>query len=425
MFTGAAPHEHGVIANGFYDREKREVEFWVGRNNRIKGLQIWDELRRREISSAAWHAQNIKDAAADLIVTPEPIHQPDGTTKLWCYSKPDGLYAELIGECGHFPLQHYWGPLSNIESTKWILRAAAWLHKRHTPGFHWIYLPHLDYAMQKFGPNSPQAAQAVGELDRAIAEFVAIVETNAAVASNAAIVPGDVKGSSAVMESDFVMLSDAKHLAAPVFIVAGEYALTDVTCAIHPNRILRQAGMLSVREVEGKEHVDLARSVAFAMVDHQFAHVYVSGGEGRAKRVARIVESFRGTPGISGVFADSERAPIGLNHPLSGDVILVSEEDHWFAYYWWLDDSLAPFFARTVDIHRKPGYDPVELFFDPIAKGIPLNAALVKGSHGVPTTQTHHRTALLCSQPSRALEAPGELRDTDLKDICLRLLEPG
>jgi len=421
MFTGVGPRGHGVIANGFYDRSRREVEFWVGRNNRIQAPQIWEELKRRGMTSAVWHAQNIKDAAADFIVTPEPIHEPNGATKLWCYSKPDGLYAELLANFGHFPLQHYWGPLSNIESTKWILRAAAWLHKRNAPNFHWIYLPHLDYAMQKFGPNSPQARQSLIELDRAIAEFAAFIlgQTHAIQGEPNVI----LSKPSVILSKPSVILSDAKDLNPPVFLVAGEYAMTEVNAGILPNRILRQAGMLAVREENGREVIDFPRTPAFAMVDHQLAHVFVQDDAGREMRSKQVAELFRGVPGIAGVFAGSERTQIGLDHPLSGDVILISDDDRWFAYYWWLDDAVAPSFARTVDIHRKPGYDPVELFFDPSTKGIPLNAELVKGSHGVPATQARHRTALICSQPSRALDARNELRDTDLKNICLELLQ--
>ncbi|MCH8149220.1 MAG: alkaline phosphatase family protein, partial [Planctomycetes bacterium] len=139
MLTGTPPAKHGVIANGFFQRDRDEVEFWVAPNEIVRGEHVWDALRKSYpgYTTAVWHLQNIKQAGADFIVTPAPIHEPDGTTKLWCYSKPDGLYEELLAALGHFPLQHYWGPMANIESTKWILTAAAWLIDRHAPNLHW------------------------------------------------------------------------------------------------------------------------------------------------------------------------------------------------------------------------------------------------------------------------------------------------
>jgi len=395
MWTGVGPGEHGVIANGFYHRDRREVELWVGRNGLISGEQVWDAVRRRRPGwvSAVWHAQNIKDAAADFIVTPEPIHEPDGTTKLWCYSKPEGLYRRLLDALGHFPLQHYWGPLANIESTKWILRAAGWLIEQHAPNLHWIYIPHLDYAAQKFGPNSPQAKAALVELDACLGEFAARI--------------GNLLGA-----------RDA------TFLVAGEYALTDVTGVVYPNRVLREAGLLRVREEGGGEHLDLSASEAFAMVDHQFAHVFVSGTDAstRSRNAERVVELFRRRSGIADVAVGDDRRRLGMLNSRSGEVVLVCDDAHWLAYYWWLGDAAAPPFARTVDIHRKPGYDPVELFFDPRTKGIPLDATLVRGSHGVPCTAAQHRTALICSRPNSAIYAGRPYRDTDIKALTLGLL---
>ncbi len=391
MWTGRPPGEHGVIANGFFFRERQEVEFWVARNDVIGGEQVWEALRqqRPDMTSAVWHAQNIKAAAADFIVTPAPIHEPDGTTRLWCYSKPDGLYQQLIDEIGHFPLQHYWGPLAGIESTRWILGGASWLIDQHAPNLHWIYLPHLDYASQKFGPDSKEAHAALVELDAEISGFA------------------DRTARSAIGDG-------------VTYLVAGEYALTDVTGVVYPNRILRAANLLAIREDAGREHVDLERSAAFAMVDHQFAHVYIQRRDPSA--VQRVVEAFRDVPGVAVALAGDSRRAAGLMHERSGDVILVSDDAHWFAYYWWLDDAAAPPFARTVDIHSKPGYDPVELFFDPATRSIPLDATLVKGSHGAAATGPQHRTALICSARSEVVQPGKSYCDADLKGMALSLL---
>lgn len=385
MFTGRPPAEHGIIANGFYHRERRQVEMWTGWNGLVQAPQLWDLLHVNKMTSAVWHAQNIKGASADFIITPAPFHEPDGTTKLWCYSKPDGLYQQTLDEFGHFPLQHYWGPLANIESTRWILRGAAWLNEKHAPNFHWIYIPHLDYALQKHGPNSPQAKIALAELDHELACFAERIEASRI-----------GKGA--------------------VFLAAGEYAMTDVTGVIFPNRLLRRTGLLQFAECDGWEGLNFSDSQAFAMVDHQFAHVFLKHqGDDATKQ--QVVDLFRDVPGIAGVFAGDQRAEIGMKHPRSGEVVLVCDDAHWLAYYWWLDGTKAPPFAGTMDIHNKPGYDPVELFFDPKTRGIPLDASLVKGSHGVPATSSQHRTAVICSTPTPALHARHPIRDTDIFDL--------
>lgn len=398
MWTGATPDQHGVIANGFYDRDQRTVDFWTGWNEVIDGEQVWDSLRRvrPDATSAVWHGQNIKGASCDYIVTPAPIHEPDGRMKLWCYSQPEPLYAQLLVQLGHFPLQHYWGPMAGIQSTQWILDAARWLAARHSPQWHWIYIPHLDYAGQKFGPNSPQAHAALQDMDAALGRF----------AEKCNSIPTS---------------RDA------TFLAVGEYAMTEVTGVIFPNRILREAGALQCGIVEGCEEVDMQRSPAFAMVDHQFAHVFVNAESEaeRRRRIAQVVAIFSNCPGVAAVYEGTSRAAVGMGHPRAGDVVLVCDDAHWMAYYWWFDDAAAPAFARTVDIHRKPGYDPVELFFDPATKGIPLNAAQVKGSHGVPATAAHHRTAMICSKPGPSIESGQTYRDVEMKRIWLELLGVG
>lgn len=402
ILTGRPPREHGVIANGFYHRDRDEVEFWTGGCEVVQAEPVWETLRRTRpgLTSAVWHVQNIKRASADFIVTPAPIHEPDGTTRLWCYSRPDGLYGKLLAELGHFPLQHYWGPLSGIQSTQWILRAALWLLRHKAPNFNVVYIPHLDYAGQKHGPDSPQARQALLDLDRALGGF----------ADEVAHLPlrGDI-----------------------VYMVAGEYAMTDVCGVIYPNRVLRQAGLLKIATVEGHEQVDLRTSPAFAMVDHQLAHIYIRRAGSTpgdrsctspppTDRIEHVADLFRGMPGIAGVFAGDDRRDVGLDHERSGDIVLVSAADHWFAYYWWLEDDLAPSYARTVDIHRKPGYDPVELFFDPATKSIPLNAELVRGSHGAPVGSGGAATVFLTSHPHPGIHDAPAIRDLDVAALVIR-----
>lgn len=401
MMTGVGPGQHGVTANGFYYRTGDQpdpvestppaIEFWIARNNIVQKPQLYDLFKGMGKTSAVWHAQNIKDAAADFIVTPSPIHEDDGSTKLWCYAKPEGLYEQLIADLGHFPLQHYWGPMANVTSSQWIMRAAQWLIDRHQPKFHNIYIPHLDYAAQKFGPNSDQAKKALNEFDQLIAGFQQYLQQSP--------IAGD-------------------H----VVIIASEYAMTDVNQVIYPNRMLREADMLSINEKDGAEHIDITHCKAFALVDHQFAHVYLNDENRTDARAADVAKLFANAHGIAAAYAGKDRREVNLDHPRAGDVILIAEEYAWFAYYWWLSDDGAPAFARTVDIHAKPGYDPVEMFFDPNTKGIPLDASLVKGSHGIPPTKPHHMAALLTNKPTNEIASGNEYKDTDVNGIVRNLL---
>jgi predicted AlkP superfamily pyrophosphatase or phosphodiesterase len=388
MTTGHLPIRHGVVANGFYYRDKREVEMWTAWNDCIEKEQIWDILAQHPdgFTSAVWFPLHSKGAEADYICTPAPIHNPDGSESLWCYTRPTELYGELRDALGHFPLMHFWGPMANIKSTAWIADSAVVAAQKFQPNFFYIYLPHLDYAAQRSGPDSEAAVRALGELDDVLGRLV--------------------DGVNAALERP------------PLWLVASEYAIVPVDHVTYPNRVLREAGLLAVREGEsqGGEVIDFKESAAWALVDHQFSHVFVRDEDTAV--IGRVAELFRGREGFDEVLAGSQRARYDMDHERSGEVILVSTRNSWQAYYYWLDDTHAPKFARTVDIHRKPGYDPVELHFDPATKTIPLDATLVKGSHGAPATTEEQRGVLLSSQRGKFSDAP--LADTDVAELVLR-----
>ena len=387
MLTGKLPNEHGVIANGFFWRDSQGVEMWTAPNSVIEQPQIWDLLHQRDtgLKSAAWFPMLSKKSGADYVVMPAPIHKPDGSEELWCYTKPQDFYGELLGQFGHFPLQHFWGPLANIKSTDWICQSAVAASTKFQPDFFYIYLPHLDYAAQKFGPDSPQAINAVQELDRVLAALFAGLQS--------AYADDELK-----------------------WVMASEYVIQNVNHVTFPNRMLRDAGLLHVKiDADGRELIDFESSQAWALVDHQFSHVFVKHAEPRV--IEKVVEIFAGVPGIGSVLSGEGRKSISMDHERSGEVILISEPHSWQAYYWWRDDALAPLFARTVDIHRKPGYDPVELFVDMTTKSIPLDANLVRGSHGVVTESTISQTIFAtrgCSQ-----ELPALLDDTKICEWIL------
>lgn len=386
MLTGAPPDEHGVMANGFFWRESGKVEMWTAGNRVILAEQIWDRLHQcdKPFTSAVWFPMLSKECGADYVCMPAPIHNPDGSESLWCYTKPVELYGELRDALGHFPLKHFWGPLAGIPSTRWIVDSAIYAAEKWQPHFFYLYLPHLDYAAQKQGPDSEEAMQALGEIDEVIASLVQ--GFNKAYGTNSL-----------------------------TWLAASEYVITAVDHVTYPNRVLREAGLLTVVEKEEGEYLDTANSAAWAMVDHQFSHIFVR--DRKSQIIDQVMEIFSHHEGIAEVLAGRGREKYHIDHERAGDLILISSPRSWQAYYWWLDDEKAPSFARTVDIHQKPGYDPVELFFDPATKGIPLDASLVKGSHGAPATQPDQQGVLLSSAPD--LLPSGPIGDNEISDLIL------
>jgi len=386
IMTGMLPVDHGVVANGWYDRDKGEVELWTMGNEAIDRPQIWDTLKQHNpaLTSAVWFPMLSKRCSADYVCMPAPVHNPDGSESLWCYTRPTEYYGELLKEFDHFPLKFFWGPLASIPSTKWIADTAALTAKKHQPNFFYIYLPHLDYQAQKLGPDSEPAMKAVAELD---------------------VVLGDL----------FADLKEA-YGEDVLILVASEYTIVPVDHVTYPNRVLREAGLLQVHSGEEGETIDYRGSDAFAVTDHQLSHIYVQDRD--QATIDKVVQLFEGHEGIAEVLAGDDREKYFLNHQRSGDVVLVSSANSWQAYYYWLDDANAPKFARTVDIHRKPGYDPVELHVDMATKSIPLDATLVKGSHGAPAKTEAQRGVLLSNQKGVYPETP--MADTDVCDLVLR-----
>jgi predicted AlkP superfamily pyrophosphatase or phosphodiesterase len=387
MLTGKCPSEHGVIANGFYWRDKHEVEMWTAWNEKILAPQIWDLLHQHDpaLTSAAWFPMLSKGSGADYVCMPKPVHNPDGSESLWCYTKPTELYGPLRDTYGHFPLKHFWGPLANIQSTQWICESAEYAAREFKPNFFYLYLPHLDYAAQKLGPDSDAALKAVVDLDAVLGKLF----------------------------DNFNAIYGEQNV---TWLIASEYVITAVDHVTYPNRVLREAGLLKVKDSDQGEVIDYANSDAWALVDHQFSHVFVKDFSPRiADHVAAL---FRDQPGIAEVLVSDQQAKYRVQHERSGEVILVSTPNSWQAYYYWLDDALAPKFARTVDIHRKPGYDPVELFVDMATRSIPLDATLVKGSHGAPVHSDAQRGVLISSK-KQVLESQ-ELEDWDVCGIVLK-----
>ena len=350
LTTGCWPEEHGIVANGFYDRDRLEVSFWDQYRSLVQATPLWERVKKKkpEMTTAVLFWQNTLYGNADIIVTPKPMHAEHELIQ-WCYSKPVGYYESLSEEIGPFNLFDYWGPFASPKASQWIVDSAIVTMRRHRPNLMMVYMPHLDYSCQKYGPDDPRVFKDLQSTDTMIGNFMDAI--------------------------DSLGLADRTTVA-----VVSEYGLVPVSDAVTPNRILRDAGLLEVREIQGREYLDMEFSRAFAMVDHQIAHVYVAD-ENDCDSVASLLKN---SPGIGAVWDVAEKENARVNHRRSGELIALADPDRWLAYYWWRDPEKAPDFADHVDIHRKPGYDPLELFIDEKTFKILSDTTLIKGSHGLP-----------------------------------------
>lgn len=360
--TGRMPGEHGIVGNGWYDRIDCEVKFWKQSNKLVLSEKIWERAKRQDptftFSNMFWWYNMY--SSADYAVTPRPNYLADGRKLPDCYSVPAELRDELQSELGQFPLFQFWGPGANIKSTQWIADATVITDKKYDPTLTLVYLPHLDYCLQKFGQDLSKISKELREIDQVVDQLVSYYTSK-----NARI------------------------------ILLSEYGITNVTNPVSVNRVLREHGLLQIRVERGLELLDAGASHAFAVADHQIAHIYIND-PALTTKVRSIVEKI---PGVEMVLDRQEQHRYGIHHERAGDLVLMADERSWFSYYFWFDDAKAPDYARVVDIHKKPGYDPVEMFmtsklraaykllrkkagFRYVMDVIPLDATLVKGSHG-------------------------------------------
>jgi len=400
--TGAMPSEHGAVANGWYFRDLSEILLWRQSNRLVAGEKIWERARAIDSSFTCaklfwWYNMY---SSADFTVTPRPMYPADGRKLPDAYTQPAGLRDELNAKLGIFPLFNFWGPTADIVSTRWITDCTLYVYDTRRPTLTLVYLPHLDYDLQRFGPHDPRIAEDLRLVDEQCGRIIDHVEKDGA-----------------------------------RVIALSEYGITDVEDAVAINRVLRKEGLLAVREELGRELLDAGASEAFAVTDHQLAHVYVK----RPELIADVKRLLEALPGVEAVLDEEGKREAGLDHPRSGELVAISRANRWFCYYYWLDDARAPDFARTVDIHRKPGYDPVELFLDPslalpkvqiawkllqktagmrtLMDFIPLDTTLVGGSHGRLTDDVADGPLFITSEAELAPD--GSVHATDVKRLVL------
>jgi predicted AlkP superfamily pyrophosphatase or phosphodiesterase len=419
--TGKPPAEHGIVGNGWFNRELTEVHFWKQSNHVVQSPKIWDSLRAihkpATIANCFWWYNMY--SSVDYSITPRPIYRADGGKIFDVYSWPYSIREEIKRDLGEFPFFGFWGPGAGIKTpqgtadcaSRWIAESAKWIENKYSPTLNLVYLPHLDYNLQRHGP------------------FAGTI-------INPAIIP-DLRAIDSIV-GDLIDFFGKRGVQV---ILLSEYGITNVDTPIHLNRIFRRNGWLALKDELGLEILDAGASRVFAVTDHQVAHIYLND-RSLEKSVRDILEK---TPGIEKILSSAEKTATGIVHPRAGDLLAVAAENAWFTYYYWEDDARAPDFARTVDIHRKPGYDPVELFLDPkiplpklkIARRllqkklgfrmlmdvVPLDAALVKGSHGRRPADQKDWPVIITEKPGMLGTKP--IESTEVFQILLRHFDTG
>jgi predicted AlkP superfamily pyrophosphatase or phosphodiesterase len=441
--TGKPPAEHGIVGNGWFNRELSEIHFWKQSNQIVQSKKIWAGLRE-ESDLFTHHSPPVTSAncfwwfnmysSADYSITPRPLYPADGRKFFDVYSWPYSIREQIKKDLGEFPFFGFWGPAAGVDSpqgkadaaSRWIAEAAKWIENKYLPALNLIYLPHLDYNLQRHGPfgkSGKRKAESGNSSAPALGDF----ELNPKILR-------DLREIDAIVGDliDFFSTRDV-----PVVLLS-EYGITNVDTPVHLNRIFRERGWLTLKDELGLEILDAGASRIFAVADHQVAHIYLNDLS-LEKSVRDVLEK---TPGVEKILGKTEKIAAGIDHPRAGDLIAVAVENAWFTYYYWLEDAHAPDFARTVDIHRKPGYDPVELFLDPnipavklkiawrllqkkiglrmLMDVIPLNATLVQGSHGRRPTDKKDWPVFITAQPE--ILGAKEIDSTEVYQILLRQL---
>lgn len=403
VITGTTAAGHGIVGNGWYDRESAEVRFWKQSNHLVRGDKLWDKLRKEipgfTCAKLFWWYNMY--SGADFTITPRPLYPADGRKVFDIHTQPMGMRDDLKRDLGEFPFPSFWGPAAGIASSEWIAASAKWVEEQHRPTLSLVYLPHLDYTLQKDGPGSPGLPARLAEIDR--------------------------------VATDLLDWYEARGIRT---LVLSEYGISAVSHPVHINRLFREKGWLLLKNELGRETLDCGGSRAFAVADHQIAHIHINDPSIRNE----VISLLENTAGIDELRDPAKLWPGDAATTRAGDLIAVAAPGSWFTYYFWNDDSLAPDYARTIDIHRKPGYDPCELFIDPalrlpklrIAKFllrkklglrgllevIPLDATLVQGSHGRDQVPENEQPVLLGSR-----EPIHHARD--IHHLILNTLVPG
>lgn len=341
--TASPPKAHGMTSNGVFNRNLRKSAFWEQSSGLVEGSRIWDSARSRGRTVGMFFWQQSLGEEADYIISPAPIHKHEGGMIMENYTKPAELCRLLNAECGKFPLQRYWGPLASPKVGDCIVKNVETALRAVSADIVFLYLPTLDYDLQRFGPDDDRCARSFSLLQKQLARLSSLAE------------------------------KQGRHL-----LVFGDYAISAVNqVPSHPNITLRKAGLFRTRQINGMAYPDIYASRAFAMADHEIAHVYV--------RDASDVPLVHDTLEATGVYESVEIKTVDCawGHASAGEILLTARKGSWCAYPWWTDKREAPDYAAHIDIHSKPGYDPCELFFGSyFPPKVSLDTTRIRGTHG-------------------------------------------
>ena len=344
LITGVGPQQHGLIGNTYFDRARGCVVAGPFPDAATEAPRLWQQLRAARPGSKTllWFAPNSRGADVELGAWIER----DGTLM----TNPPALADALIARFGPFPQvdDPGKGEPPRLAATAWMLRSAAWVIAAEDPTLAIVRVPYLAQVARRFGPDGREAGRAIRELEAVLAPFLAARR------------PEDL------------------------ILAATESVVTPVSGPVLPNLVLRGLGLLALSpDPAGGLDVDLARSAAFALADHQLCQIYLND----PTEAATVASAFAGPhgDGIATIAPGDRRAALGLAHPRAGDVILVAQPDHWFAPDWWLVPSEAP---RTV-----PGCG-----LAPASPGVPIDPAHVKGSLGAPPPGPEYLGILVSSR---------------------------
>ena len=348
MLTESGPQQHGIVANGWYFRETQEIRFWQ------QAFQLLDApvfYRPYQCASIFWWFAQGSPARWSLI--PKPHYGCDGGKY---FDVLDLTECRLQEQLGPFPFHAFWGPFSGLASSQWLAKAGMLTMETQQPELTLIYLPHLDYGDQRCIPGDPKALL---ELDKLLLE-----------------------------------IRDCCEKLGIQLAVLSEYGLEPVDQPVFLNRIFAEQGWIATRKGPTGTQLLPWESRCFAVCDHQIAHIYIQKGLS-IREVQSVVA------GMAGVETVAAPEHFGLQHSRSGELVALAKKGAWFAYPYWKSGENPPDYAQTIDIHRKPGYDPCELFLGSkfnlgrriLQKKLGLRTrfdiicpdeSLVKGSHGRP-----------------------------------------
>ena len=98
--TGKTPSQHGIVGNGWFNRELAEVQFWKQSNHLVQSPKIVgrdagtirnSSIRNSQSSNCFWWFNMY--SSVDYAITPRPIYRANGGKVFDIYSWPYSIRA--------------------------------------------------------------------------------------------------------------------------------------------------------------------------------------------------------------------------------------------------------------------------------------------------------------------------------------------